>query len=654
MSFCVTFCMVALLFCGIFSPVQATDRDTVDLPQSSAKGQRVESGPANTHRLDESELQRFASLEDAIKTLPGFHVREEGGLGGYSELSFRGSDASAVDIYLDGMRLNQEGQNPDLAKWPLLWFSGVEARSGFDAFGAGDPGSLARIDLSTQSSDSSHAELRSRAASFSTVEGAATVHGGKVWKWTVGAEGQTAQNDYPFFTDNGTVYYNADDAWQRMNNNAYWSRGARASLRKDNFSFNQTLSVLWLDYLKEYPGIPNTVFNAQAYTRHNEWMGAYRIEAYPGHAEVGAGVQAHHFNDSYRDPGQSLGYASYEAARAATALEADLRASIPLMQKLVLGADTRVSHENVEPTATPYNRPFVSPSATRKEVQLGTALREKITRDLALTEDVRGSWVQFDASRISDFPNPDSIAATSRMLMPLSLRGGIQWRTPIGTFEALGRYEEQAPSSEELLGDNNGIRPNLKLDPQKTRTLSLSHDFRKNVFQFQTTAYWHRYEDPIHLQAYGASPFLQYGNGPAYRAVGVEAENRIGFSHFESRTSLTLQSLRILGGPAAGYWPAYQSPVEGHVEMFWKSKFHAVAITTGPMLDFQGPYYSGDINLADTRRSSQEDWGFHLDARQGRSSLGFDARNLLNNQYRDFAYSIRSGRNYSITLSINL
>ncbi len=100
-----------------------------------------------------------------------------------------------------------------------------------------------------------------------------------------------------------------------MHNNAYWSRGARASLQHQSESFKQSLSVLWIDYNKEYPGIPNTTSNdAQAYTRRGEWMGAWRVEAYPGKTLIEAGVQAHHFNDEYRDPNQSLGYASYEEA----------------------------------------------------------------------------------------------------------------------------------------------------------------------------------------------------------------------------------------------------------------------------------------------------------------------------------------------------
>ncbi len=659
MSFGVSiFCL--MLLCGIVSVAMAAsgissqDRDTLELPQGSVEGHRAESGTANIHRLNEDELQRFGSLEDALRSIPGFNVREEGGLGGYSELSFRGSDASAVEIYLDGMRLNQEGGVPDLAKWPLLWFSGIEARSGFDTFSAGATGSLARVDLSTQSEDSSHVELHSRIASFSTEEGAATVHGGGTWKWTVAVEGQTAQNDYPFFTDNGTIYNTSDDALLRIKNNAYWSRGARAALQKNNDAWNQTVSAVWMDYRKEYAGIPNTATNPQAYTRRSEWIGAWRMQTYPGRSLLEAGIQAHHFNDSYRDPGQSLGYLSYEQARTATSVEADVRTSILLTEKFTMGGDSRLGRESVEPTEKPYNQQIAFPTATRISAQLGATLREKITGYLAFTEEVRASWIQFDADGVGSLPNPDSLTPVSKTSTPFSARVGMQWVSHVGTIEVLGRHEERAPSTLELLGDNNGIRPNLKLEPQKTWMFTLSHDLRKKGFEFQTTGFWHRYEDPIRLQTEGSSSFLRYGNGATYRAMGAEGAMRFDLTHLETRVTVTAQSLRILEGLYAGNWPAFQSPIAGHAELFWKMKSSFASFTTGPILDVQGPYYTGDLNLPDARRSSEIDLGFHLDAKRGRAGLGVDARNLTDHHYQDFAYSVRSGRSYSLTFSINL
>jgi len=654
---------MGLLLCGPFITAEAdpgadstANRDTLDLPSAQAQGRPPVSVPADVHGIEGDALQRFASLDDAVNSLPGFHVREEGGLGGYSELSFRGSDAASVEIDLDGMRLNQEGEEaPDLGKMPLLWFSGLEERSGFDAFGAGSPGALARIDLSTAPDSSGHAELRGRVGSFSTAEGAATVHGGEKWKWTVGVEGQTAKNDFPFYNNNGTDYYAGDDAEQNLANNAYWSRGARAALQHDGSFWDESWSVLWLNYFKEYPGIPDYVFSdPEAYTRYNQWMGAWRVEAFPGHSKWEADVQAKRLNDAYADPGQSLGNLSYQEARTATSVALNARADLPLNPKFDLTPEIRLSDESVDPTATPYNQPLPSPTATRQDAQWGVTLQEKITRDLSLSAEGSEEAIHFFANPVKAFPADTAHSATLD-LTPLALRAGAAWRTFLGSFEALGRYEERAPSTAELMGDNNGIHPNTGLDPEKTWAASLMNEWKLSGLQLQTTAFWQRYENPIRLGAEGGSAFLQYENGSDYRAVGVEEDSRLETRDVESRVSLTVQSIQILEGLGAGFWPAYQSPVEGHAEAFWKPRVPLAAVTLGPVVDFLGPYYNEDVNaVPGTHVDPEWEWGAHFSAKRSCMNLAFDARNIFNRTYSDFAYSVRSGRSFSLSVSVDL
>ena len=239
---------------------------------------------AGVYRLDAAALRRFATLEEALDALPGFRVRRQGGLGGYSALSFRGARASQVDIYVDGVRLNQDGDAaPDLAKWPVLWFSSLEARSGIDPQGGkgGGPGTLARIDLSTR--DDSRANFQSRVGSFATAEAALSLQtplSESGWSLSVGAQGQSARNDYPYFSNNGTVYNTADDGVWHMDNNRYRSRGARALLRREGVDTRQTVSLVWLDSRKEYPGLfPSS---AQAYGTRSDWLGAWRLEHFDG------------------------------------------------------------------------------------------------------------------------------------------------------------------------------------------------------------------------------------------------------------------------------------------------------------------------------------------------------------------------------------
>ena len=202
--------------------------DTLDLPPTATRGVRVSTPAEGVHHLDGEALRRFATLEDALASLPGFRVRRAGGLGGYSELSFRGARATAVAVYVDGVRLNQDADAaPDLSRWPSLWFSSLTARTGFDAAGAA-PGALARIDLSTHSAR--RAEVHARGGSFGTAEIAAQASYplpfAPGWRLTTGAQRQSARNDYPVDSDNGTLYNTDDDATWNIGNNAYGSRGA--------------------------------------------------------------------------------------------------------------------------------------------------------------------------------------------------------------------------------------------------------------------------------------------------------------------------------------------------------------------------------------------------------------------------------------------
>ena len=72
------------------------------------------------------------------------------------------------------------------------------------------------------------------------------------------------------------------------------------------------------------------------------------------------------------------------------------------------------------------------------------------------------------------------------------------------------------------------------------------------------------------------------------------------------------------------------------------------------MLDYRGPYYPGDANIPVSRRDAEWELGAHAGYARGAMRVALDARNLLDARYRDFAYSPRSGRGWSLTLSLAL
>jgi outer membrane cobalamin receptor len=673
--------IAATVLLAVIVPVAAaastapSSTDTLDLPAAEARAANPPATAAGVYRLDGESLRRFATLEDALASLPGFRVRRQGGLGGYSELSFRGARATSVEVYVDGARLNQDGDGaPDLSKWPSLWFSSLEARTGFDAAAAGSagPGSLARIDLSTRTEHA--AEVHARGGSFGTGEAAAQVQTrggqrGTDWRWTLGVEGQAARNDYPVFSDNGTVYNTDDDATWNMDNNAYQSRGARAAARHADGAGSQTFSILWLESRKEYPGIfPSS---SHAYATRTDWLGAWRLSHLEGRVTWETGAQARRFEDSYRDPDQTLGYLSHEAARLSHAVEGDARVQADLfsrprslllsrlLSRLTARADTRVRGEESESVATPYSRPHATPDARRGEVQFGAALDAGFAEGASATVEARQSLVRFRADGL----RAQSDTATARIASvdsrPVALRGAVQWKsTTSQSLSMIARLEQRAPASGELLGDNLGIRAKLDLRPEETRGVSLVHEAAASLrgaapwtIGAQSTAFWNDYRDPIRLKAHGASAFMRHENDADYRALGTETLITLNSPLAEASASVTWQDASIAEGLYKGNRPAHESAVESHAEAFVKP---FPGIRLGMLADFRGPYHPGAANIPDARRDAEWELAAHAGLARGPARLALDVRNLFDQRYRDFVYSPRSGRSWSLTVSANL
>jgi hypothetical protein len=650
---------LALVLCAPVSISRlyaAEASDTLDLPDARARSAGAPAPAAGVHRLEGEALRRFASLEDALESLPGFRVRQRGGLGGYSELSFRGARAAQVDVYVDGVRLNQDGSAaPDLSRWPLLWFSSLEARTGYDD--RSGPGALARIDLATHSAGDGSASLRARLGSFATAEAALSTQARSgAWTWSAGAQGQSAANDYRFFSDNGTLYNTADDGVWRMRNNAYYSRGARAGARREvsgpSFSESQSFSLLWLESRKEYPGLWPA--SASAHGERSEWLAAWRLDRSGTALAWGAGAQLRRAEDAYRDPGQSLGYLSYESARAALAGEAELSARRAL-GPVALRGDVKLRGEESGPKVTPFSDAHSAPDARRLEAQAGAGLEGRVPGipSMVAALDARQSFARFRAEGVVVGDTAGTVASADAFAR--ALRAAAEWRRQgdNGTFAlgAVARVEQRAPSSGELLGDNLGVRPKLDLEPEETRGASLSGQVFGRWGGVGATGFWNRYSDPIRLRAHTASPFMRHENGADYEAFGVEARASWTSRVAEAGASATLQEMEILEGLYAGNRPAYESPLEGHAEVFLKP---ARGARLGPTLRYRGPVYPGDANVAGTRRDPEWEWDLHASLERGRARAAFDARNLTDRRYRDFIYSPRSGRSYSLSFSVTL
>lgn len=117
------------------------------LPAAEPVEMRVERDPSS-QRIDARAIDRsnWQDVGDAVRTLPGVLVYEEGGRGGRKTVSLRGSKPSHVRVRVDGVMVNDgEGEAVDLGRIPL---EGVESIEIFPSTQPGAPGGL--VDITTR------------------------------------------------------------------------------------------------------------------------------------------------------------------------------------------------------------------------------------------------------------------------------------------------------------------------------------------------------------------------------------------------------------------------------------------------------------------------------------------------------------------------
>jgi len=119
LTLCVcSFCYTGLAV-GALEPILI---EHIDRPSDSP------SAPAHTHLdVEQSTATGLRTLAQLLANQPSIQVRQIGGSGSYSDLSFRGSSADQVLIYLDGLLLNNATANTiDLSQIPLHSLQSVE------------------------------------------------------------------------------------------------------------------------------------------------------------------------------------------------------------------------------------------------------------------------------------------------------------------------------------------------------------------------------------------------------------------------------------------------------------------------------------------------------------------------------------------------
>ena len=174
--------------------------------------------------VDVKEVRgRYQTLDELLEKETSVRVKRFGGQGAYSTLSIRGSNPNQVNLYIDGIPVNNAVSGEvNLADYSLDGVDQVEIyRSG--AYGGSAIGGAVNLVTSRSKKIKKGNRLTAQAGSYGSVGLAA-----KKWdtttpvKYNVSLRAEQADMDYRFHSDNGTPLANPFDDFDDKRSSAQY------------------------------------------------------------------------------------------------------------------------------------------------------------------------------------------------------------------------------------------------------------------------------------------------------------------------------------------------------------------------------------------------------------------------------------------------
>jgi vitamin B12 transporter len=192
---------------------------------NSAPIERTTSSSVTVVDVDE-RLKGSSDVASVLEGVPGASVVRLGGLGGWSALSLRGSSARQVQVYLDGVPLNPDGQQVvNLSELPLWAFKRIEVYRGSAPleFGASSMGGVVHLVSGSNAEQllGASAGLGSLVTRRATVVSSAPLGQERGWDFDSFVAGQvfSTAGDFAYLDNRTTLYTPEDDSTLLRSNN---------------------------------------------------------------------------------------------------------------------------------------------------------------------------------------------------------------------------------------------------------------------------------------------------------------------------------------------------------------------------------------------------------------------------------------------------
>lgn len=207
----------------------------VDLPLSQA------AAAITVVNRDEIEARQVRTIGDALRTIPGLAIAQNGTLGSLTSLFTRGGESDFTLVLVDGLRANAFGGGVDLSQIPLGDVERVEVVRGPQSavFGSDAIGGVVQIvtgrcggGARTASTGCDRVDVLVEGGSLASVRGRAANAGTRAgFSWSASAEHARTDGFTGIAPATGETVSNDDGRVQHLAGSAGWQHGAGAEVR---------------------------------------------------------------------------------------------------------------------------------------------------------------------------------------------------------------------------------------------------------------------------------------------------------------------------------------------------------------------------------------------------------------------------------------
>lgn len=602
--------------------------------------------PVTVRTLGRKELSQGATLGDILSLVPGVQVRRMGGVGGFTEVQLRQSPSQQVRVLVDGVELRDDGSSrTDLGGLSVESLEKVEVVQGASAGGDGRP----ELRLTSR-------QGWNRLGGSVTMGSFGERQAGAWWgdasgTWSLTGWAQTAENDWPFFSDKGTRWNSADDGIVRLPNNDFSGYGATLGWRPTP----RTQGTLRAE--RSEKGITG-LYVANPKARYARTSGQLTLDS-RGDDEWDipwqAALRLH--TSRWRD---SAGGIDYRSNREAEDFGGSGSGSVALVHQALGWGDGSVraglAHERNAWESTTRQQVHLTPDAARTRASLAIGWNGQNPSGI-FGAGLSGRVEQvMDRSNVASKPM-DGVTSAPDSTWDVTAgdaQARLWLRTPDRSMQAWisASRSLRTPDFFELYGDNGGTFANLKLQPEESWTAELGARAAFGPASLGLQPWIGLYRKPIRRTMIGASMASRFENDSGYVAHGLDADAAL---------CTNFGSARLQGGYSLTRIRSDLAAFRGN-ELTRSPRWRGNTTLSSPtwqglqlesLVSYFSSSWSSALNGPKDRLDGHTLHGLRLSWRRGPFTLLVQGDNLTNEEFEEFADAPLAGRAWRVRIEWN-